>query len=462
MDNDTMVFEKRRRPLVESFLDLDEHRSPLALQHDIAAELRHAEMSAHQRTPELAWHKRLLRVIGDSLAFTFLHQHTIRTLARHPGQPPSLNGQRDDFAFTMDVAQVLAECGYVPIVSDLTNVLKVGDIAAVAAQHVLILECKNTALPARLSLSGRLARQRARGSAATEYLRNSRIPEPGGTREAIKFQLPQPHWDAVSNLADALSPDSTGAEMCLLGPGDAVGLATRDADLSAFLARLSSLVGGTTPMLATHLDLLRQPSWTCPGPLVFPLPRWVRHDLFEARAVMVRLIDIDRLTSTGRTASGAPVQLRCRHSAHQAQLTITIGTQDIELGPWLIEILMHTPTAVADLQQALLTQADMLVAISPDTEAETQDENDDCPSGTAASADDSHPYLADGDDVNYGTVYLNPDGEHHIVYQVSDESLAKRFHIAWSPSECKVVAVYRDGLRIEDPDLIARLARPRN
>ena len=362
----------------------------------------------------------------------------------------------------MDVAQVLAESCYVPLLCDLTNVLKVGDIVAVAAEHVLILECKNTALPARLSLSGRLARQRARGSAAGEYLRDSRIPEPGGTREAIKFQLPQPHWDAVSNLADALSPGSTGAEMCLLGPGDAVGLATSDADLSAFLAQLGSLASGTTPMLATHLDLLRQPSWTCPTPLVFPLHRWVRHDLFEARAIMVRLIDIDRLTSTGRTTSGTPAQLRGRRSAHQAQVTITVCSQDIELGPWLIEILMHTPTAVADLRQALLTQADMLVAISPGTEAENQNENESCPRGTAAPGGNSHPYLADGDDVTYGTVYLNPDGEHHVVYEVSGESLARRFHIAWSPRERKIVAVYRDGLRIEDPDLIARLARPPN
>lgn len=205
------------------------------------------------RTPNLASHKRLLRVIGDSLAFTFLHEHTIRTLSRHPGQSASLTGQGDDFAFTMDVAQAFAESGYVPILCDLTNVLKVGDIVAVAPEHVLILECKRTALPARLQLNGRLARQRARGSDAAEYLRSSTIPEPGGTRQAIRFDRPDPRWDAVSALAEALPPGAPGAQMCLLGPGDGVGLVTSNTDLSAFLSEFTALVSGTARCLQRTL-----------------------------------------------------------------------------------------------------------------------------------------------------------------------------------------------------------------
>ncbi len=156
--------DERRQTLVKHFYGLPEHGSPLALQHAMATEVKIAEAASQKRrSPELARHRRLIRIIGDSLAFSLLHDHTIRTLTRHPGAPASLTGQGQDFSFTMEVAKALSASGYVPIICDLTNLLVVGDIVAVAANHVLVVECKRSPLPNRLAESGCLARQRARG-----------------------------------------------------------------------------------------------------------------------------------------------------------------------------------------------------------------------------------------------------------------------------------------------------------
>lgn len=107
---------------------------------------------------------------------------------------------------------------------------------------------------------------------------------------------------------------------------------------------------------------------------------------------------------------------------------MTVGGHHFDLGPWLIEILMHTPTAIADLQRALISQADTLIANSP---ADNPDSNEPdvraCRSDTPAPADSSRPCLADGDHVTYGTVYADPDGYQHVVYEASGDSRARRF-----------------------------------
>ena len=340
------------------FGGLPETGSPLSLQHSLAVEVLAAEYKSREKRSEiLARHKRLVRIIGDSLASSVLNEHTIRTLGRHPGSPASLVGQADDFAFVEDVAGKLAASGYTPILCDLTNLLRVGDIVAVTADHVLVLECKRSPLPNRLPKTGRLARQRARGNQAASYLANSRVVEPGGVeRQALSFAMPEPRWDMLANLADQLSPGVSSSAMTMLDDGDALALTTTDADIGAILAGLHDAVSGGTPVLGCHLDIVREPRWNCPSPLLFPVPSWLQHALLECDTLMFRLVDLDRFITSSTTPSGQLAKTTIR-AAHGISLSMAINNEIHDFGPSFLDRVMYTPTTLVDTRDAPMPRA---------------------------------------------------------------------------------------------------------
>ena len=424
------------------FGGLPETGSPLSLQHSLAVEVLAAEYKSREKRSEiLARHKRLVRIIGDSLASSVLNEHTIRTLGRHPGSPASLVGQADDFAFVEDVAGKLAASGYTPILCDLTNLLRVGDIVAVTADHVLVLECKRSPLPNRLPKTGRLARQRARGNQAASYLANSRVVEPGGVeRQALSFAMPEPRWDMLANLADQLSPGVSSSAMTMLDDGDALALTTTDADIGAILAGLHDAVSGGTPVLGCHLDIVREPRWNCPSPLLFPVPSWLQHALLECDTLMFRLVDLDRFITSSTTPSGQLAKTTIR-AAHGISLSMAINNEIHDFGPSFLDRVMYTPTTLVDTRDALLSCADMLyapIAISTDQHADF----------TVQTADKIQAQLANGDDVTYGTVYLSTEGDRPVVvYDIRDGDDEAHRHIAWDPGENETIAYFVNGVR---------------
>ena len=80
-------------------------------------------------------------------------------------------------------------------------------------------------LPSRLPGTGRLARQRLRGTEAAEYLQKSQIAEANGIREALPFGLPEPRWQVLTDLASRVST-AGGSAIAMLDDGDAVALVT--------------------------------------------------------------------------------------------------------------------------------------------------------------------------------------------------------------------------------------------
>src|SRR5690606_3790564 len=180
--------------------------------------------------------------IGDALAWLLLPAHTIRTLARHPGRPAAPPADVEDAAFVMDVVERLDRAGWVPLISDLTNVLLVGGIDAVRpGGTVEVVECKNTRLPTRLPSSGRLARQRQRGETLARYLRESAMPYaeqarrvadvldiPAATRPspaaanlvAMDVDLPEPRPEWLDEACARHKDSPSGVGLVEIGPGE--------------------------------------------------------------------------------------------------------------------------------------------------------------------------------------------------------------------------------------------------
>ena len=351
---DSAQLVERRLDLVLRFCDLPDRGSALALQDALAAEIRTAEAGSASASETWARHKHLVRIIGDSLAFSLLHEHTIRTLGRHPGSAAGLMGQGDDFSFVTDVAEMLANSGYIPVLCDLTNLLRVGDIIAVAVDHVLVLECKRSKIPRRLPVSGRLARQRTRGTRAAEYLHKSRLMEPDGTeRQALSLNMPDPHWPILTNLAEQLSPDSGGSDLVLLGDGDAIVLITEIAGLESVATKLDNEFAGKTPVMAQSSDIIRDPRWNCLSPLLFPVQPRLRHDLLEGDAELIRIVDIDHFAVTRSTPSGRLAEMRARHTAAGTNLSVLVEGEQRDFGPGILDRVFYSPTPLAEMREAL-------------------------------------------------------------------------------------------------------------
>ena len=432
-------FTEKRRALVLEFCDLPGKGSPVTFQRHLAAELLAAETNVTGASPqELSQHKRLVRIIGDSLAFSLLHKHTIRTLSRHPGLPPSMKGQQEDFEHVIAIAEMLAVSGYVPLLCDVTNLLKVGDIIAVAEEHVLVLECKRSPLPSRLPGTGRLARQRLRGTQAAEYLQRSRITEADGVRAALPFNLPEPRWRILTDLASKVSLTSASSAVAILDDGDAAALVTIGDSFEAlepFFDELNRTVAAKVSVIGTQLDVISNPRWNCPSPLTFPVSPLLRFALLEGNALLLRLIDFDRFVGSRTTKSGRKVELRATWSASKAKLSMAADDQCHDLGPWFLDSVMHTLTTVAEMKEALLSCADAMVAPAQETV-----DNPDVP----------RQNLSQGDDVTYGTVYMGPSRDSQaIVYEVPSGQDSGRFHIAWDPRQRKYVAAFIDGIRVD-------------
>jgi hypothetical protein len=452
---DSTQLVERRRDLVLRFCDLPGRGSALALQHALAAEIRAAEAgSASVASRTWARHKHLVRIIGDSLAFSLIHEHTIRTLGRHPGSAAGIMGQGDDFSFVMDVAEMLANSGYVPVLCDLTNLLRVGDIVAVAADHVLVLECKRSKLPRRLTNSGRLARQRARGTRAAEYLHESRaIETDGAERQALSLNLPDPHWPVLTNLAEQLSSDSGGSDLVFLGDGDAVMLITEVSDLESVFTRLDNEFTGKKPTVGQSSDIIRDPRWNCPSPLLYPVQPWLRHDLLEGEATVIRVVDIDHFTVTRNTPSGRLAEMQARSTEDGAILSVLVEGEQRSFGPGILDRVFYTPTPLVEMREALLACIDSLLTVTIADESTLSQ-----PGASEALSDEASGVntigaptvrLANGDDVTYGTVYLMPDGNDPIVvYEVPTDG-EHLLHFAWDPSRKKVVGGYINGVMVK-------------
>ena len=147
MENSDQVGElaERRRALLEDF-DHPSDGDIVAWQRRLAAEHLAAERAqrAGMNSADQKIHRERLRLIGDNLAWMLLPRHTLRNLAGNLREPkPDLLGQVKSMEIVWEAALRLQESGFVPILADLTNLIRIGDIAAWRPEQTLVVECKS-------------------------------------------------------------------------------------------------------------------------------------------------------------------------------------------------------------------------------------------------------------------------------------------------------------------------------
>lgn len=270
------------------------------LQEELAAEIKRVEPVAFgdRRSAERE-HLKLLRLVGDALAWKTLHPHTIRQLAKHPGKPPALGSQGRAFDFVLECAHAVAETGVAVRVCDLTNVLRIGDLVIGDYEQPSLVECALDG-SGQYKKTSRKGRQVARMEGVVGVLRDGfgHIP---GTAVPIVVQATTGeiayNWALVERAARKALTDG-GA---VVREGSDVVWAIRsgtDPRGGPFAKEAMRLTADfAEPLVSNSAEVLDHPSPLVPPPLSWPLPLELRQALVERDLRLLHVVDLAHFLS---------------------------------------------------------------------------------------------------------------------------------------------------------------------
>lgn len=181
-----------RRELFEAFRRSPSCADLLAYQQMLVRELMETEREKqHSDAPALRNHLHMVRLYGDALAFGQLSVYAVRQLARNRGKPPGLSGQGPAFDLALQCCEVVNNKGIPGLLTDVTNVLKNGDLVLCVDENTpQLIECKlSAAKDVRFERQGRRGRQRARIESIGNFLRRGKGKFFGDDREFQTVEL---------------------------------------------------------------------------------------------------------------------------------------------------------------------------------------------------------------------------------------------------------------------------------
>jgi hypothetical protein len=388
----------RRRTFIEEFAALPAAGSVVTWQRELFAEHVRAESQMAMSRHEMKWHRKCLRLIGDNLVWSLIPRHTIRSLGRHPGgPPPALAGQSSTFDAVWDTAELFLDGGFVPIVADLTNLIRIGDVVGWNATGIVVLECKNQPPPKGLvATSGRAARQLQRGESLETYLRQSSIEDAHTDLRTIALnverELPEPDWSAVETLIDDCIESDEGVASLRFSDNDVL-IASEPArcQAEAFIRQVE--IDPECPTVELHFfsELMDTPTFVARPPSAYPIRPGLVSKLLEREVGMSRVTDVSEVNGSF-TWSGRDARLISRADGTE-NFAVISGEHRAEILWPLIEYFLRSPIPVRELRDHLMsfgpTALDLVVG-----------------------RDD--PPLAPGDRVAYGTMY-GTDAQNRVV-----------------------------------------------
>jgi len=289
-----------RHTFFDQFEKIDSPQSLYKFQKAIAEEIIKAEkVLKKEKSQEYKWHINLLRSYCDALAWTLLHPHTIRQLAKNPSHPPSLVNQADGFKHTLESAQEYADEGIPVLISDLTNCLKISDLVlCYGPEKPALVECKCSSIPPELLYRGRSGRQLSRAIKILQYLREgkSRLFGESKPRFVIETSAEIEYtWDKV-NLAvnNALN---TGLGFSIYNDYDIMFACVNDNKKPKIPKEIKIIATKfEMPDIGCHLRLLEEADLLIPPPLIWPIDRICKFTLMEAEILLFHLVDIQQFT----------------------------------------------------------------------------------------------------------------------------------------------------------------------
>ncbi len=287
--------EKRERLVHLAEGCLSRPSSCMDVQRLLAEEILASERDGAAEPDTHRWHRHLLRVIGDSLAWLLLDPGTILALSLNPGPPHSLSNQGVGWKNTIDRAEEFVRDGSYVVVSDLTNMLRIGDLVVIpeGGADIWIVEEKVSGFDTR-SLTGRRRRQMQRMLGAIRGMRPG-----GGVEESSSAD-----YDIAEEVEARFGPMETivadvigGMDPVAVQVGEGDILWGMDFDEERF--DWPSIEAATSSMAAPLVCCLAVPfeesDARFPPPPAWPIPVETKVRLLERDVLLMHVVDVGQL-----------------------------------------------------------------------------------------------------------------------------------------------------------------------
>jgi hypothetical protein len=260
---DQLIYEQHLRDerdeLLRAHEKVDSPSALLEFQLQLAEAIASHEPQAHQAKNRLAKeHLRLLRLLGDGLAWKYLHSYVVRQLAKNPAPPPALTNQRDGWHETLAAAVEIAARGHLVLVADLTHVVTVGDlIICDDPERPAIIECGGHKDYLHV---GRKARQLRRARAISKLLNEGVALLPGNSMPTATLAIstePRYKWDVLERAI--LGAEQERVAACSASDAELVFAVTGGEELAEHDALDGSTAAMEEPVVAVYTRLLERP-----------------------------------------------------------------------------------------------------------------------------------------------------------------------------------------------------------
>ncbi len=284
-----------REHLFERCSRLESPQELLSIEEEVAHSIRKCEriMPKVQYKDALRFHTTRLRLYMDGLVWRVLHPHTIRQLATGTSTPPSIEGQGKAFDQVLKSARAYFKLYPVPIfITDLTNVLRVGDLAVCLDPQVpMIVECKSRLPEPGHLLQGRIGRQVSRAVGTLDYLAtgSAKIFGEDYPKQAIESpHIAQRNWDVVTTICQ--DAQHAGHTYHRISEYEAIWAYTPD-QANSVNSEIKQYATGDV-FLGTSLGLMNMSDGLFPPPSVWPIARDLRFLVLEEKLILLHLVDI--------------------------------------------------------------------------------------------------------------------------------------------------------------------------
>ena len=346
-------------------------------QERLAGEIIAAEPAAFRdkASPERR-HIRLLRLLGDGLAWRFLHSYAIRQLGKLETPPPALSHQGAGFTSTVEIAREHASGGLPVLIADLTNCICVSDVVVCAdPERPLLIESGGNAR----SLGGRKGRQLQRGLAVAQLLSRGHGKLLGDEHTTVTLPIDVEatySWSEVAAATQAAMANGTGTAIASANDviwaqvdGDEDPPIPHDAWDACESFKRSVALG-------VHLRLLEKPNARHQPPVVWPISFESRLALLEGDIYLCHAINIDAFLDD----PGAPEPRIAEHRMRRDEITGFLAhgkAEESELSPLFLDDVLYGFQTIESVRETML--ALVLNAETADMPTEDEDER---PSGT--------------------------------------------------------------------------------
>jgi hypothetical protein len=334
-----------RELLLERFLEIASTGELWDFQVALADAIKASEPTAiaDRRSAEKL-HVRRLRLLGDALAWRYLHPYTIRQLAKNEGPPPSIYNQQG-FAATMAMAQEVCSSGLPALVADLTNCLRISDVVVCGDPEApLLLESGGHP---RFRDKGRKGRQARRARGVAKLLRDGEAVLEGHSMPTTTITVAEEKahsFEALELAARAAADHGVGFQQ--VSSSDVIVVLQNDAsDDQSFRAKfpdeaIAAIDAMEMPSFGVHLRLLERPDERHAPPHVWPIGKDLCKLVAEGDLVAIHWIDVAAFARDSGNELARIAKIRTKGTTVLG-FSVEVAGGEMEISPFFLDDVLY-------------------------------------------------------------------------------------------------------------------------